>query len=94
MKQLPENQCRRCGHVHDDLFQMVDPQCHWAVVSASCHCGHRWVTIHTAPVNLRALRLWVSMGCPSDALKPTVPGGAWQVYRMEGVGPVALPSAS
>lgn len=94
MKNLPENQCRRCGHSHEEVLQLVDPESRWAVTTAHCHCGHRWTTIHTAPVNLRALRVWVSLGCPEDAVRHTVAAGGWQTYRLEGVGPALLSTAS
>ncbi|HYF92308.1 MAG TPA: hypothetical protein VD969_08665 [Symbiobacteriaceae bacterium] len=95
MKHLPANQCRRCGHMHDEAWNMVDPEGCWAVTTSRCECGHVWTMIHTAPVNMPLVRAWIARGCdPAEgpaAIVRTVP---WQQYRLEGVTPTFVSAAS
>lgn len=88
MRRLPIEACRRCGHSNEELFQLVDHQGRWALVSAACTCGHYWTVIHTAPANLSVLRSWLSRGCePAEGPLAPLRSGPWQTYRFEGVCP-------
>lgn len=88
MRRLPVDECRRCGSRHDELFQLVDPEGRWAMLSVSCTCGHAWTVIQTAPVNLPALRAWLGRGCePIEGPLAPLRGGPWQTYRWEGICP-------
>jgi hypothetical protein len=95
MQHLPENQCRRCEHIHDDAWQLIDPEGRWAVSTVRCGCGHSWTTIHTAPVNLRLIRAWISRGCqPAEGPLAVVRSTPWHEYRLEGVCPALISAAS
>lgn len=95
MKHLPDNLCRRCGRQHDDLWQLADSDGRWAVTTATCECGHRWTTIHTAPNNLPQLRAWIARGCqPAEGPLAVVHGTPWHEYRLEGVCPSLISAAS
>lgn len=86
MQHLPDDQCRRCGHSHDETAQLVDPENRWAITTARCTCGHRWSLIYTAPANLASVRSWLARGCP--AARPPVAVASthpWHRYRLEGV---------
>jgi hypothetical protein len=95
MKRVADNQCRRCGRIHDDAWQIVDPEGCWAVVAITCECGHYWTMIHTAPVNMPLVKAWIARGCePAEgpvAIVRTIP---WQQFRLEGVTPALVPVAS
>ncbi|MFZ5826637.1 MAG: hypothetical protein ACOY94_20290 [Bacillota bacterium] len=95
MRRLPIEQCRRCGERHDELSQLVDMEGRWAMTSIACGCGHAWTVIHTAPANLPALRAWVGHGCePAEGPLTPLRSGPWQQYRLEGVSPALVPTAS
>lgn len=95
MQRLKDNQCRHCGHVHEEAFHMVDAESRWAMNTVQCDCGHHWTIIYTAPGNLGALRAWLSRGCSPEAgphLGYSV--GSWHPYRLEGVAPAVVSVAS
>lgn len=93
-KLLQENQCRRCGHMHDEAWQLVDDGGRWALAVTECHCGHQWTVLHTAPANLALLKGWLARGCkPPEGPYGTVTGSPWHAYRLEGIRPDALPQA-
>lgn len=95
MKHLPDNQCRRCGQIHEDVWQYVDPDGRWAVTMVACECGHRWTTIHTSPANLSYVRRWIARDCePADGPAAVATGLPWHRYRMEGVCPSLFSEAS
>lgn len=86
MRRLPIDACRRYGQTNDELFQLVDNQGRFALLSAVCPCGHTWTVLHTAPANLQALRAWMGRGCePPEGPQAPLRGGPWQTYRFEGV---------
>ena len=95
MQQLPDNQCRRCGRTHDEVWQIADQEGCWALTTTRCECGHHWTMIYTAPANLRPLRAWIARGCePEDGPPVAVRSRAWHPYRLEGVTPAAISAAS
>ncbi|HYG59321.1 MAG TPA: hypothetical protein VD902_14760 [Symbiobacteriaceae bacterium] len=95
MKRIPENQCRRCGRLHDETWQLADSEGRWAVSTAHCECGHSWTMLYTAPENLAQLRAWLSRGCePAEGPLAAVKSTPWQQYRLEGVVPALVPAAS
>jgi hypothetical protein len=95
VKRLCDNECRRCGKQHDEFYQLVDSEGRWAVAAVQCDCGHSWTTIHTAPMNLRAVRAWLVRGCqPPEGPAALVGLSGWRTYRLEGVGPSQFPAAS
>lgn len=88
------DRCRRCGTTHEESRQLVDPLGRWAILLTYCPCGHRWTTIHTSPQNLPDLRAWVTRGLPSDQIPPTTLAPGWRNYRLEGLCPPQISSAS
>lgn len=95
MQRLPDNQCRRCGHLHEDLWQLVDSDGRWAVATVECDCGHHWTMLYTAPANLKHLRAWIARGCdPVEGPVAVVRGTPWHNYRLEGVTPALVSQAS
>lgn len=95
MKRVPDNQCRRCGKIHEDTWQLVDHDGRWAVTTVHCDCGHSWTMLHTAPANLNHLRAWIARGCdPAEGPQAAVRSTPWQQYRLEGVVPALVPVAS
>lgn len=70
---------------------MIDPAGRWAMTSTLCECGHSWTIIHTSPMNLAALRAWMSHGCePAEGPVTPLRSGPWQQYRLEGVCPASF----
>jgi len=95
MQRLPDNQCRRCGRIHEDSWQLIDAQGRWAMSTTHCDCGHIWTTIHTAPTNLSVLRTWLARGCqPEEGPMSAVSGTPWHQYRLEGISPARISAAS
>jgi len=86
MQRLSDDQCRRCGHIHEETEQLVDPENRWAITTARCACGHRWSLIYTAPANLASIRSWLVRGPVLEHLPVAVASThPWQRYRLEGV---------
>jgi hypothetical protein len=95
MQYTPDHQCRRCGHTHEDAWQLVDPEGCWAASTVQCGCGHSWTILHTAPANLRLLRIWIARGCqPAEGPLAVVRRAPWHEYRLEGVCPAIISAAS
>lgn len=95
MQHIPDNQCRRCGKVHDELWQITDHEGSWALATTRCECGHHWTMIYTAPANLQVLRVWLARGCePEEGPAVAVHSHAWHTYRLEGFVPALVPAAS
>lgn len=87
------DRCNRCGTIHEESRQLVDPLSRWAILLTCCSCGHRWTTIHTSPNNLALLRAWVVRGLPTDQIPPTTQAPGWRSFRLEGLYPTAVPRA-
>lgn len=95
MKRFGPNQCRRCGRCHDDVWQVVDPEGRWALVTVQCECGHCWTVIYTAPVNLAPVRAWIARGCqPQSGPAVAAAHTSWSAWRLEGVFSAHSPAAS
>ena len=95
MQHIPDNQCRRCGRMHEEVWQVVDHAGCWALATTKCECGHHWTIIYTAPNNLASLRAWLARDCqPEDGPVGVANSRGWRPYRLEGVFPALARVAS